>query len=193
MFNTTDLLGQFLLLFGLNLATVFVLVAMVYYKRYHDKKGFVAFMLFNIFLFTVVFFLIRNDAVVSLGFAIFGILSLIRLRSNTYTKIEITYYFLAMSIAVLNGMVVTEHIPVMIAVNVLLLGCVYVFDHPALFSHSHQTILYKLDSIPPGILHNPEQTKESLSTILSTTVTDYEIIEIDAIKDSVQLHITYQK
>jgi len=193
LISTADIIFQFTLLFGMNLIAIFIVVYLIYYRRYHDKKGFIAYMLFNIFLFTVVFFLIRNDSVVSLGFAIFGILSLIRLRSDTNSKIEITYYFIAMSIALLNGMVGAAHIPLMIWVNAILVFCVFIFDHPMLFDHTHEKILYRLDSVPANLLADKEETKNILWSILSVEVMEYEVIEVDSIRDSSKLRVTYKK
>lgn len=188
-----ELLIQFSTLFAVNFAAIFILAYFLYYKRYHDKKSFTTYILFNIFLFTVVFFLIRNSAVVSLWFAMFGILSLIRLRSDTFTKVEITYFFISMSIALLNAMVWSEHMMIMIWVNSVLIFMVYIIDHPVLFQHSLERIQYTLDSVPATLLSQPDETKTHLSKILKVEVTAYEVIEINSIKDSSELLVTYRK
>ncbi len=192
LLSAQELLVQFWSLFLINLASLFVLTYFLFYKRHHDKQGFVTYTLFGIFLFTVVFFLIRNDAVISLGFAIFGILSLIRLRSDTFSKIEITYFFAAMSLSLINGMVADGHLMILIAINIVLLFLTYVFDNPVIFSHAESKVLYKLDAIPATLFNEPETTKEHLSTLLNVEVTDYTIVEIDSIKDSTHMRITYK-
>lgn len=188
-----SLLLQFGALFAINFTTAFIIIYCIYYTRHHDKQTFVTYMLFNIFLFTVVFFLIRNDAVISLWFAIFGILSLLRLRSETFSRTEITYFFVSMSIALLNGMAWIEYIIVMITVNALLVWAVYLFDHPKLFDHPQQKILYKLDSIPANLFADKEETKWMLSALLNITITDYQVIEVNSIKDSTDLRLTFKK
>ena len=193
LITVQDLLMQFSTLFAINLASIFLVVYFLYYKRHHDKQGFITYILFNIFLFTVVFFLIRNDAVISLGFAIFGILSLIRLRSETFSKKEVTYFFISMSIALLNGMVGPEYIIIMIGVNAILIFAVYIFDHPMMFMHPQQRIKYKLDSVPNTLFTEKEETKRLLSKTLSVEVTDYEVIEVDSIKDSSAIRVTFRK
>ena len=118
---------------------------------------------------------------------------MIRLRSDTFTKIEITYFFISMSIALLNGMVGSEHIVLMIGINIVLLFLVWILDNPNLFQNPQERIMYKLDSVPRSLLSNTEDTLEILSKAVHAEVTDYEIIEVDAVRDSTKLRITYKK
>ena len=62
-----------------------------------------------------------------MGFGLFAILSIVRLRSSAVTQQEVAYYFVALVLGLINGIRVPDR-TLLVAMNVLLLGVMLVFD-----------------------------------------------------------------
>ncbi len=95
--------AAFALRMGIDLAAMTLLVFGMYYRRYRDKELATAASMFNIFTFAVLSILSSVEFSVAAGFGLFAILALFSLRSEQITKIEITYFFGAIAIAVITS------------------------------------------------------------------------------------------
>ena len=86
---------------GLDIIGMTLLIFVLYYRRYHDKELVTAAALFNLFIFSVLAVLSSVDFSVAAGFGLFAILALFTLRSEPLSKIEMTYFFGSVAIAVI--------------------------------------------------------------------------------------------
>jgi hypothetical protein len=95
--------GQALLL---DLACIFVIAFAVYYRRYRRSDLVIAYVALNISLFCVAVLIVNQMKIgVAFGFGLFAILSIIRLRSEPISPEEGAYYFVALVLGLINGMV----------------------------------------------------------------------------------------
>lgn len=97
----------FLIRFGLNLLTLFVLVRLLYYE--YRKDGVPEYM-FAFFLLGIVVFLICTAlemVEVQLGFALglFALFGILRFRTESIPVREMTYLFLVIGVAMINSLV----------------------------------------------------------------------------------------
>ena len=87
--------------FFVNAVAIGLLLFGLYYRRYRDKELVTTASMFNIFAFCVLTVLSSVSFSVTAGFGLFAILALFSLRSEQISKIEITYFFGSISIAVI--------------------------------------------------------------------------------------------
>ncbi len=178
--------------FLLNIIAVSILCYGIYYKRYKDKEAVVSFMLFNIFLFTVITVLFNLDENLSLGFGfgLFAILSIIRLRSNPLSKREVTYFFGVLSLGIINAIGLNDY-GLVLACNLIIVTGAWIIDHPEILRDvSNMNI--KLDYIPDGILTDSEKIKSELSEKFNIEVFSYRASNIDYVNDTVKLKLSYR-
>src|SRR4051812_50012388 len=64
---------------------------------------------------------------IAVGFGLFAILSIIRLRSTSVTQQEVAYYFVALVMGLVNGLDIDDR-RLVVAVNVLLLATMAIVD-----------------------------------------------------------------
>src|SRR5680860_240567 len=76
----------------------------VYYRRYFRRDLVLAYTALNVGILTVTMLLSGSGAGLGLGLGLFGILSIIRLRSDSITQEEVAYYFVALAIGLVNGL-----------------------------------------------------------------------------------------
>ena len=76
----------------------------IYFRRYYRRDLLLAYFALNVGVFAVTAVLADSTAGVGLGLGLFGILSIIRLRSDSITQEEIAYYFVALALGLIAGL-----------------------------------------------------------------------------------------
>jgi hypothetical protein len=166
-----------------DLVAIFFFAVAVYFRRHTRKDLAVVFAFFNIGLLVAVLVIQMTAVNASLGFGLFGILSIIRLRSEPFSNREIGYFFGALVLALLNG-IGTPHAALTVGLNVLVVATIYVLDHPRVLKAAER-LHVTLDQI-----HTDAETlKAVLSERLHATVTACTITSIDYIRDSMELEV----
>ncbi len=177
--------------FGVNVVAMLILVFGLYYRRYRDKELVTAASLFNVFAFGVLSILSSVQFSVAAGFGLFAILALFTLRSEQITKIEITYFFGSVAIAVICAIPGTSPVLVGVVLLMVLLGA-YMFDHPLLL-RSADGVKLTLDKIEPHILSDPSRMRADLSKRLGVEVLTYQILMLDYINDLARINAFFRK
>lgn len=186
-----DPLAALLARFAINVGAMATLVFGIYYRRYRDKELVTAASLFNVFVFAVLTVLSAVEFSVAAGFGLFAILALFTLRSEPISKIEITYFFGSVAIAVICAVKGTT-LPFTAAIAALVLVGAYVLDHPRML-RSADGIRISLDKIDAHALSDPAAMRADLSKRLGVDVTTYQIVALDYITDMARINVYYRK
>lgn len=190
-FLEQDPMGVLLARFGIDIAAMVLLVFGLYYRRYRDKELVTAAALFNVFVFAVLTVLSAVEFSLAAGFGLFAILALFTLRSEQITKIEITYFFGSVAIAVICAVKGTS-LPFTGAVTALVLLGAYVLDHPRVL-RAADGIKLNLDKIDAHALSDPVAMRADLSKRLGVDVMSYQIVALDYITDMARINVYYRK
>jgi len=182
---------ELLIRFGINIAAMIPLVFGMYYRRYRDKELVTAAAMFNIFTFAVLSILSTVEFGIAAGFGLFAILALFSLRSEQISKIEITYFFGSVAIAVICSVQGTP-ISFVAAVTALVLIGAWIIDHPRILS-SVDGIKITLDKIDAHALSDPSIMRAELSERLGVEVMSYQIMALDYINDMARINVFYRK
>ena len=128
--------------------------------------------------------LANADVTAGLGLGLFGVLSIIRLRSEELTQPDVVYYFAAITMGILGGIPIEPawYTPVLMGA---LLGALYLGDHQALFGGSEQHTMV-LDRAYP----NREQLVARLEAELGSTVRRVTVKRIDLVNDTTTVDVT---
>jgi hypothetical protein len=131
-----------LALFGSDLLAVTVLVFGLYFPRHRRRDLVVAYLGVNVGVLAVAGSLSANGSSAGLGFgfALFGVLSIIRLRSTELDQHEVAYYFCALALGILGAL---DASPLWrpAGLMALLLLVMYFGDHPRLFRGYRRQVL----------------------------------------------------
>jgi hypothetical protein len=125
------------------------------------------------------------------GFGLFAILALFTLRSEQITKIEITYFFGSISIAVISAVLGTSMSFVLLMLALVLVGA-YILDHPRILQ-SEERLRLTLDRIPSPALSDPEALRRELSDRLGVVVLSTNVRSVDYISEMVVIDVYYRK
>ena len=89
---------------GLDILSLLVLVGWLYRRRAAAPEMTMVFATLNIGLFAAVVAIGSGDFPVGVGFGLFGLLSLVRLRSAAFTTKDMAYTFTALVLALVNAL-----------------------------------------------------------------------------------------
>jgi hypothetical protein len=135
-----------LALFATDIVAVILLVFGLYFPRHRRRDLVAAYLGVNIGVMAVASSLSTSSAGtgLGLGLALFGVLSIIRLRSTELDQHEVAYYFSALALGILSalGGGPAWQVPTMMA---LILVVMFVGDHPRLFRNYRRQSMF-LDS-----------------------------------------------
>jgi hypothetical protein len=112
---------------GLDVASMLVLVGVLYRRRAAAPEMTLVFTALNVGLFAAVSSIGSGSFPTGIGFGLFGLLSLVRLRSAAFTLKDVAYTFVALVLALVNGLP-ERNLLLVLALDVLLLAAVWVAD-----------------------------------------------------------------
>jgi hypothetical protein len=127
-------------LIAIDVVAVLILVVALYFPRHGRRDMVVALLGINVGVLAVATVLSESTVTAGLGLGLFGVLSIIRLRSQELDQEEVVYYFSALAIELLGGITVD---PAWIAPSLMgaILAVMFIGDHPRLFARTRsQTV-----------------------------------------------------
>lgn len=171
---TTDLIAITLLAYGL------------YFRRHRRRDLLLAYTALNIGVLAVTISLASVQVGIGLGIGLFGILSIIRLRSDQITQQEIAYYFVSLALGLLAGL---NPQPVWIVplLSALMLSVMAVVDSPHVVARSRRVML----TLDRAYL-DEQELRVALEQKLIAKVTRCETLEVDTVRDVTLVDVRYR-
>ncbi|MCA6095984.1 DUF4956 domain-containing protein [Streptomyces sp. SCA3-4] len=173
---------------GLDLVAVCLLTFAVYYPRHRRRDLVPAYLALNVALFTVVAALASTggNGGLTLGFGLFGVLSIIRLRSDAVQHEEVAYYFTTLVLGLVCGLPQLS-LPRAASLGGILLLVVYCADHPRLLARSRRTLV-TLDTVHA----DPAALRADLARRLGEPL-DWTVMEVDYVRDLTVVDVRYRE
>lgn len=185
-----DPLVELAIRFSINALAMICLLFGMFYRRYRDKELATTAAMFNTFAFAVLTVLSSVEFSIAAGFGLFAILALFSLRSETISKIEISYFFGSIAIAVICSVLGTGLGLVALIVTFVLIAA-WLLDHPSILQTADSAKL-TLDRIEAHVLADPIQMRADLSKRLGVEVMNFQVIELNYVNDLARLNVFYR-
>ncbi|WP_051062361.1 DUF4956 domain-containing protein [Ilumatobacter nonamiensis] len=169
-----------------DLVAIALLVFGLYFPRHRRRDMIVPILGLNVGVLAVATALSTAEVSAGLGLGLFGVLSIIRLRSSELAQQDIAYFFTALAIGLLGGIAVSPAWLTPVLMGAILVA-LYIGDHPALYSRSrNQTIT--LDTAYP----NERDAITRLTELLDADITRVDIRKLDLVNDTTVVDVRYQ-
>lgn len=176
-----------LILVGVDIAAAIILAFGIYYPRHRRRDLVVAFLGVNVGVLAVATVLSTADVAIGLGLGLFGVLSIIRLRSTQISQHEMSYYFAALAMGLVGGLPTTNHlIPALLIV--LILVVMFGVDHPRLLATSRREIV-RLDRA----ITDEGALRAELENRLGAKVTSLTVQQLDLVNDSTLVDVRFRR
>lgn len=174
-----------IVLIAADLAAITVLTFALYLRRHRRRDLVVSYLGMNVGVLAVATALSGSAAGIGLGLGLFGVLSIIRLRSTELAQHEVAYYFSALALGLIAGIGV-EPLWLTLSLMGMVLLVMFVGDNPRVLpAYRHQTVV--LDRA----INNEHELHARLEEVLDGTVHSATIQELDLVNDKTIVDVRY--
>jgi len=171
---------------GADLVALAILVGALYIPRHGRRDLVAAYIGVNVGVLAVTLLLSTSDNVgAGLGLGLFGVLSIIRLRSSSLAQGEVAYFFAALALGLLGG--IKTHLIIVSILMALILASLWVGDHPALMRRNRNQVV----TLDRAISDENELITE-LEDLLGAHVRSVDLKSLDLVNDTTIVEVHYR-
>ncbi len=180
----------------IDLASVFILVRVIYYPIYKHRELFFTYFIFNLIIFLVAFLLNKVDLSMGAAFGLFAVFGMLRYKTEEIAIKDMTYLFLVIAIGLLSGVTEIKNAAdgldylFLIGINSVILIITYLLESNSLMKkESVRIILYENME-----LIKADKKEELLADLRNRTgfnIHRYSVNKIDFLKNTAQIRIYY--
>jgi Domain of unknown function (DUF4956) len=169
-----------------DVAAIALLAYAIYFRRYHRRDLLLAYVALNIGVLAITVLLTAAEAGLGLGLGLFGILSIIRLRSDQISQEEVAYYFMALALGLVNGLRPSPGWLGLVLSGVLV-AVMYAVDHPRLGARTYRQLV-TLDAA----YSDRSDVLAALRRLLTADVRHVIVMEVDLVRDVTVVDVRYR-
>jgi hypothetical protein len=184
------MLENFLLRYALNLLFTFIVVRFIYYPKYRNNDFVFTFFLFNTILFVLCYLLAEADLKFGFAFGLFALFSMFRYRTVTVPIGEMGYFFLVVTLGIINSLASLVNIEMLLVANSVLVAMTFLLGRTLQLTHENfQTLNYEnLGLIKPA--ERVELLKD-LSERTGYPIHKVQVVKVDYQRGIAQLRVYY--
>jgi len=207
MMTTAQKIGELGIRFAVNLLVCWILVHFFYYRKSRRRDYYFTFMVFSSAMLTLLYIMGNVEVGVGLTLGLFAIFGVIRYRTETVPIREMTYLFVIIALAAVNGLAPLYQIAdlasaphyvlswgnvgVMALVNAIIVLLIWVLESESLVKHT-TTKLVLYDRIELIVPEKRSELIEDLEKRLGVKVDNVEIGHVDFLKDAAFIKVYYR-
>ena len=207
MMTTAQKISELGIRFAINLLVCWLLVHFFYYRKSRRRDYYFTFMIFSSAMLTLLYIMGNVEVGVGLTLGLFAIFGVIRYRTETVPIREMTYLFVIIALAAVNGLaplfqladVATAphyvlswgNVGVMALVNLLIVLLVWVLESESLVKHT-TTKLVLYDRIELIVPERRAELLEDLEKRLGVKIDNIEIGHVDFLRDAAYIKVFYR-
>lgn len=170
-----------------NLVAIAILVLAVYYPRHRRKDLAVAFFGVNVGVMAVAVVLAGTTVGAGLGLGLFGVLSIIRLRSTELSQREVAYYFVALALGLVSGLGATS-LPVTAALLAGLVTILAIVDAPGFLARDKERLV-----VLDAAYSDDVELADAVERLLGVRPHTLDVVRLDLVNDSTTVAIRYRE
>ena len=205
--STTQSIAELCIRFFLNLLVCWILVQFFYYRKSRRRDYYFTFMVFSAAMLLLLYIMGNVEVGVGLTLGLFAIFGVIRYRTETVPIREMTYLFVIIALAALNGLAPVYKlvgiassdphyelsvgtVGIMVLSNLLVILLVWFLENEKFLKHtSTKLVLYdRIDLIVP---EKREELIADLEKRVGVKVDNLEVGHVDFLRDAAYIKIYY--
>ena len=206
--TTDQKLDELVIRFLLNLLACWVIVCVFYYRKARRRDYYFTFLVFSVAMQMLLYVMGSVSVGVGLTLGLFAIFGVIRYRTETVPIREMTYLFVIIAVAAMNGLaplydikgsfgeeqhyaLLTGNLIIIGLANLLIIGVIAVLENGHIVHHmTTKLVLYdRIENIVP---ERRAELIADLTKRLGVAVKDVEIGHVDFLKDAAFIKVFYE-
>ena len=180
---------DFLIRLLINMAGVFILVRLVYFRSTKKRAYASSYILFGLSVFLITSQLASVEISIGFAFGLFAIFSMLRYRTESINVKEMTYLFLVIAMSLLSGISATDQLELGFLLGLICL-LAHVTETSLLLPKLEECIVEyeRIENIVPA---RREELLADLRERLGEDVRTIEIESVDFLRDTATLKIQF--
>ena len=183
-----EITDKFFWCMGINLATVLLIIFLIYFPQSKRLDFVFTFILFNVVIFLLTFVLDKVKISMGAAFGLFAVFSMLRYRTEGLSLKDMTYLFIFIALGLIAAIQLEYH--ELAIINGIVLVLTYLLDGNLFTKREFsETIRYEnIELIKP---ENRAQLLEDISNRIGRKVHRVKIEQIDFLRDSAKIEAFY--
>ncbi|MCW2839918.1 MAG: hypothetical protein JWR55_1401 [Aeromicrobium sp.] len=181
----SDSSAELLARLGIDALALVILIGLLYRRRQSAPAMPLVFAALNMGLFAALTAISAGSFKAGIGFGLFGLLSLVRLRSAAFTLKDVAYTFIALVLALVNGLQQRE-LWLVASLSALLLVVVWVADDSRSQSAT-RVMRLTLDHL----VLDPTEALVELEARLAVPILSVVIDDLDFVRETTRVSVRY--
>jgi hypothetical protein len=177
--------GDVLPRLGLDVVAIAALVYGLFYRRHKRMDLVVVYALFNVGLFVALLVIAGGELSMGVGFGLFAVLSIVRLRSEPFSNRELAYFFVALVLALVCAIDLGSLVFAGMLAGVALLAA-WAIDHPRLSPPTR-----RLEVMLELVFADDDALRRHLEERLNATVRGFSVLELDYVRETTRVEVRY--
>lgn len=171
--------------FVLDIVAISILAVGVYFPRHHRRDLLVAYIGVNLGIMAVSSVLLSTAVGAGLGLGLFGVLSIIRLRSDELAQHEVAYYFAALALGLIGGL--GTDLGLSAALMGIVVATLFITDHPRLLRGWSRQLL-----VLDRAITDDTTLVAHLEQRLGARVMSHQVVKLDLVNDTTTVDVRFR-
>ncbi len=182
---------DFTIRFLANLLVLFIIARVIYFPGNKRKEFVFTFIIIGSTVFVLSFMLSSVNMELGLALGLFAIFGIMRYRTAPIMVKEMTYLFLSITISVINSLASAGYTNVHLLIANSAIILLIILMELLWMRKTLNTLVIKYEKIALILPENHEKLKADLAERLGIEIVDFKIGNIDFLRDTVSVVITY--
>jgi hypothetical protein len=170
---------------ALDVVAIATLVYGLFYPRHRRMDLVVVYALFNVGLFLALLVIAGGEVSMGVGFGLFAVLSIVRLRSEPFSNRELAYFFVALVLALVCAIDLGS-LPFAGTLAGVILLAAWAIDHPRVSRPACRVeIMLEL------VFADDEALRRHLEERLNASIDQCSVLEIDYVRETTRVEVRY--
>lgn len=186
-----DGLIEMLARFSVTMLFTFIIIGCLYYPRSKRKDWCFCFTMITVTVFLLIFLLGQEKLQIGLALGLFAIFGIVRYRTEAIAIREMSYLFMIIGIAVINGLATSVSYAELVVTNLIFVIAAGIME----FSSLKDKVNVKLVTYEKINLITPDKHDDMMADLKTRTGLDivkFEIGHIDFLKDIALVKVYYR-
>lgn len=171
---------------ALDVAAICALVYGLFYPRHRRMDLVVVYALFNLGLFVALLVIAGGEVTIGVGFGLFAVLSIVRLRSEPFSNRELAYFFVALVLALVCAIDLGSLGYAAMLAGIALVAA-WAIDHPRISRPSHRVVV-TLELV----FADEDALRRHLEERLGARVETVSVLEIDYVRETTRVEVRHR-
>ncbi|HOJ95564.1 MAG TPA: DUF4956 domain-containing protein [Methanospirillum sp.] len=189
----TDTYGSFLAGILINLLAAVIIARWIYYPRKRAQDYIFTFLAFSTVIYLVMGLFTSVELSIGVGFGLFALFSVLRYRTDTVPIREMTYLFVMVALPIMNSILYNGgDIMKLCLSDSVIIAVLFILEQKWGFRYEQKKLI-KYEKIDLVRADEHDRLIEDLRERTGLVITQVDILEIDFIRDSADIVITYEE